>query len=401
MTLTVDSVETFIVRIPTRTDFRWNGLERPLGEVFVVRVHSGALVGYGETVPLPDWGGPSGAPFGETAQIDELVIHDLMAPQIVGRSADELGAILDRAGSAVIGYPYALGALDVALHDLVARGRGIPVYELLGGLHQAAIPIAHMIGLMPIEEAEQEVERSLSEGARAFQIKGGQDPRRDIALVRRLRVLAGDDVSLRVDANCGYGDWKQGVTVVRDLAEAGVDLVEQPVGTIDGLRRVTELSEVPIVADELCWSPADALSVVADGAADALSIYVAKAAGMRGAAAIARISAAAGLPHDLNGSLEAGIGNAASLHVAAASNAVLLPCVLPINGPEHDLPSQVFGRYFVDDLITNGFELADGAVMLGSEPGLGIEVDDEKLDALTVSRRVTHAHTTTDREVSL
>jgi len=391
MTLTLDSIETFTVRLPTRADVRWNGLDRPLGEVFVVRITSGSLVGYGETVPLPDWGGPSGAPFGETPSIDALVIHELVAPKLLGQDAEQLSGLLAAACAAVIGYPYALGALDVALHDLLARSREIPVYELLGGLRRNAIPIAHMIGLMPMDAAEREAGEALGEGCRAFQIKGGQDAAHDVELVGRLRVLAGPDVSLRLDANCGYGHWKHGLETVRRLADAGVDLVEQPADTVDGLRRITEQSSALIVADELCWSPADALALARDRSADVLSVYVAKAGGIAGAAAMTRIAAAANMPHDLNGSLEAGIGNAASLHVAAASDAELLPCVLPVNGPAHDLPSAVLGRYFTDDVVEAAFELVDGAVVVDDRPGLGIEVDHEKLERLAVAHRATHS----------
>ncbi|MGH2930031.1 MAG: mandelate racemase/muconate lactonizing enzyme family protein, partial [Solirubrobacteraceae bacterium] len=208
MTLTIDRIETLIVRLPTRADFRWNGLDRPLGEVFVVRVSSGPLCGWGETVPLADWGGPSGAPFGETPQIDQLVIHDLVAPHVLGEDADDLKRVRAQAGTAVIGYPYALAALDIALHDLVARSRAIPVYELLGGRRRTSVPIAHMIGLMPIGDAEHEAAGAIAEGCRAFQVKGGQDADRDVELIARLRELCGADICLRLDANCGYGDAK-------------------------------------------------------------------------------------------------------------------------------------------------------------------------------------------------
>src|SRR5581483_592822 len=93
MTVIIDQIDTFTVRLPTRADFRWNGLDRPLGEVFIVRVTSGSVVGWGETVPLPDWGGPNGAPFGETPQIDEIVVHDLVAPTVLGQDATELGRV--------------------------------------------------------------------------------------------------------------------------------------------------------------------------------------------------------------------------------------------------------------------------------------------------------------------
>ncbi|MGH2893429.1 MAG: mandelate racemase/muconate lactonizing enzyme family protein [Solirubrobacteraceae bacterium] len=394
MTITVDKIDTFTVRLPTRADFRWNGLDRPLGEVFVVRITSGSVVGWGETVPLPDWGGPSGAPFGETPRIDEIVLHDLVAPAVLGRDASDLRSVRAAAGASVIGYPYALGAFDVALHDLVARSHDVPVYELLGGRRRGTVPIAHMIGLMEITGAEREAAAALDEGCWAFQIKGGQDVDRDVELVGRLRALAGDGVSLRLDANCGYGDAKRGTEAVGRLADAGIDLVEQPVGGREDLRRVTERSSVPILADELCWSPADALALIADRVVDGLSVYVGKAGGMSGAAAVTQTAAAANMPHDLNGSLEAGIGNAANLHVAAASDAQLLPCVLPINGPTSDLPTTIFGRYFSDDIIRTGLTVADGAVVLGNGPGLGIEVDEEKLERYAVSHRTSDADAT-------
>lgn len=390
MTLTLDSIETLAVRIPTRADFRWNGLERPLGEVLIVRVTAGDAVGYGETVPLPDWGGPFGSPFGESTEIAEVVLHDLVAPQILARDASQLAEIRASARGAVLGYPYALGALDVALHDLVARSRGLPVYDLLGGRVRESVPVAHMIGLMDTASAIAEAEAALAEGCRAFQVKGGQNVAHDVDLVARLRTLAGPDVSLRLDANCGYGTPKEGIAAANALADAGVTLIEQPVGDLLALARVTERSPVPIVADEACWSPEDALAVAATRGADAVSVYVAKAGGLAGAATIAAIAAAARLPHDLNGSLEAGIGNAASLQVAVASNAVLLPCVIPVNGPADDLPTKTFGRYFIDDIIAAGMTVRDGALVVSDAPGLGVEVDEERLERFTTrSRRST------------
>jgi L-alanine-DL-glutamate epimerase-like enolase superfamily enzyme len=389
MSLPIESIETLVVQLPTRADFRWNGLSRPLGEVLVVRVRSGSMVGYGETVPLPDWGGPEGAPFGETPRIGEVVLHELVAPSLIGLDAERPGAQRAAARRAVIGYPYALAALDIALHDIRARNRGVPVYDLLGGRCRDSVPIAHMIGLMSLEAAHEEAVGALAEGCRAFQVKGGQDVRRDVELIERLRSLAGPDVSLRLDANCGYGDWKSAAAATRALADAGADLVEQPVGDHDALSRVTEASRIPIVADEACWSPQDALRLVRDRAADAFSIYVAKSGGFAEAMSVARIAAAAGLPHDLNGSLEAGIGNAASLQVAAASEATLLPSVLPINGPAHDLPTGTLGRYFVDDVVTEGMTVRDGAVVVSDAPGLGVDVDTEKLEAMSIRRRIT------------
>lgn len=387
--LPLESVETFVVRLPTRSDFRWNGLDRPLGETLVVRVTSGVFVGYGETVPLPDWSGPHGSPFGETPEIDELVLHELVAPRVIGRDAAAPAALRAAARTAVHGYPYATGALDVAVHDLLGRARGVPVFDLLGGRRRHEVVIAHMVGLGDLDDSVLEARNALDEGCRAFQVKGGQDVGRDVELIRRLREVAGPDVSLRLDANCGYGTPKAAIAAVRALADAGADMVEQPVADLDGLRRVTAAVPIPVVADEACWSASDAIAAIRHDAVDALSVYVGKAGGIAGAAAMTQVAAAACLPHDLNGSLEAGIGNLASLHVAVASDADLLPSVLPVNGPAGDLPTRTFGRYFLDDVITSGMKLGDGSVLLDDSPGLGIDVDETKLASMSVRHRRT------------
>jgi hypothetical protein len=62
-----------------------------------------------------------------------------------------------------------------------------------------------------------------------------------------------------------------------------------------------------------------------------------------------------------------------SLQVAVASDAKLLPCVLPINGPASALPTKTFGRYFMDDVIVDPLKVEDGAVVVSDKPGLGIE----------------------------
>ena len=101
------------------------------------------------------------------------------------------------------------------------------------------------------------------------------------------------------------------------------------------------------------------------------------------------IARAAGLPHDLNGALELGIGNAANLHVALASPAELLPCVIPVNAPEGANPTTTAGRYFTDDVVAQPFAYRDGALLANDEPGLGVEVDTEKVAHYRVSGQET------------
>jgi muconate cycloisomerase len=86
------------------------------------------------------------------------------------------------------------------------------------------------------------------------------------------------------------------------------------------------------------------------------------------------------LPCDVNGSLEGGVGNAANVHLATACPAITLPAVIPVTTPAGG-PDRTTGRYYTDDVVTEPFVFEDGLLHAPERPGLGIELDEEKLEA--------------------
>jgi len=383
----IERVETIVVRLPPRADFRWLSLSRPLGEFVLVKVDADGFEGWGEIVALRDWGDADGRRHGETPATVAAIVHDQLAPALIGRTLD-LGELAGALDVVVVGNPYAKALLDIALHDLVGRRAGLPVHALLGGAARRRIPVAHMLGIMPADEAADEAHKAIADGVRALQVKGGQDARRDVALIARLREELPAGTWLRLDANGGYTDDLLPHRVLAELAAAGADLVEQPVLGLGDLEAAHARSDVPVMADEACWTPADALLLAARRSVDALSLYVGKAGGLTRAREMASIARAAQLPHDLNGALELGIGNAANVALAAASPARLLPCVIPVNAPAGSPVTTTAGRYFEDDVIAAPFGYEDGAVLVSDAPGLGVEVDLEKVEHYAVDRRV-------------
>jgi muconate cycloisomerase len=85
------------------------------------------------------------------------------------------------------------------------------------------------------------------------------------------------------------------------------------------------------------------------------------------------------MPCDINGSIESAIGNAANTHFVLAHPAVSLASVIPISAPTGAHPYAVAGRYYEDDVISEAFEVRDGAILPLNRPGLGIEVDETRL----------------------
>jgi muconate cycloisomerase len=376
----IRSLQASAFRLPNRRSFKWAGLNLELGHFVLLRAQTDSgLIGYGEATPLPDWGGDFGRRSGESVATVISMINEIFAPALIGAdptAVTEARRIMDRL---VIGNSYAKCAVDIALHDLWGKSLGQPIYRLLGGKVRESVPVAHMIGLMSESDASAEASAAAADGIRALQIKGGVDVERDIRLVRALRRELGAGMTLRLDANQGYGAAKHARGVVGALADAGVDLVEQPTSGLVDLAEVTAHARVPIIADESCWDVADALEIVQHRAADCLSIYLAKAGGFVGARAVAAVAAARRLPCDVNGSIESAIGNAANLHFALAQPAVSLACVIPINAPQGAHPYVAAGRYYEDDVVSSPFAVAAGELLPLERPGLGIEVDEARL----------------------
>lgn len=382
----IRSIEASAFRLPNRRSFKWAGLQVELGNFVLVRAWTDdGLVGYGEATPLPDWGGDFGRRSGETLATVISMVNDIFAPALVGEDPTRVTAahrIMDRL---VVGNSYAKCAIDIALHDLWGKSVGQPIYRLLGGAVRDSVSVAHMIGLMQETEAAKEGIAAVADGVRALQIKGGVDAERDIRLVRTLRKELGSQVTLRLDANQGYGHAKEASRTVARLADAGVDLVEQPTVGLAFLSEVTAGATVPIIADESCWDIADALDVVRHRAADCISIYLAKAGGFAGARGVAAVAESQRIACDINGSIESAIGNAANTHFALAHSAITLASVIPISAPAGAHPCAVAGRYYEDDVLSEAFAVKDGAILPLNRPGLGIEVDEARLDKYRIA----------------
>jgi L-alanine-DL-glutamate epimerase-like enolase superfamily enzyme len=376
----IRSVEASAFRLPHRRSFKWAGLHVELGSFVLVRVTTDeGLIGYGEATPLPDWGGDFGRRSGETLSTVISMVNGIFEPALVGSDPTAVTSARQTMDRLVVGNNYAKCAVDIALHDLWGKSLGQPIYRLLGGAVRDSVPVAHMIGLMGESDAANEGVAAIADGVRTLQIKGGVDAERDIRLVGTLRRELGSGVTLRLDANQGYGHAKRARQVVARLADAGVDLVEQPTAGLAFLAEVTAAATVPIIADESCWDVSDALEVVRHRAADCLSLYLAKAGGFVGARSVAAVAEAQRMACDINGSIESAIGNAANTHFVLAHSAVSLASVIPVSAPAGKHPYKVAGRYYEDDVISEAFAVRDGAILPLNRPGLGIEVDEARL----------------------
>jgi muconate cycloisomerase len=374
-------LELMLVGLPTRRPHRWAGLRGPIGRYVLVRVRGeDGAEGWGETPCLPDWGGAYMRYYGETPQTVRHVLADLVLPALRDVDVDvfdipRVHQVMDRV---VKGHPYAKAALDIALHDLKGRALGVPVFDLLGGRVREWVAVGHSLGLMDVAAAADEARQVVGEGIRHIKVKGGPDPARDVRAVEAVRAAVGSAVEIRLDANQAY-TVPVAIRTLRAMEPCGLAFAEQPAEGIDELAAVARAVGVPLMADESAWTPRDVLHLREAGAARYVSLYVTKPGGLYRARQMAAVLEAAGMEADLGGSLEFGIANAANLHLAAASAAVTLPAIIPITTVQGKEQTQVAGRVYLDDVVTEPFLYRDGALRVPAGPGLGITVDPDKV----------------------
>jgi muconate cycloisomerase len=373
-------IETIPIRLPTRRVHQWASLTTPIGVYVVVKLHTDeGLVGLGEAPVLKDWGGDYGKYFGETPQTTVHIVNDILSPALKGqepRRFEVIHALMDRA---VKGYPYAKAAIDMALYDVSGKAMQVPAYQFLGGCVRDRVSIAHSLGLMEIEKAIDEALQAKSEGVKTIKLKGGVDPKRDVELVRRMRDALGPETKICVDANQGYPTPKIAIQVTKAMAGYGLLYMEQPVEGIDRMAAVAKRVDTPIMADESAWTPQDVLEIAQKNAADIISIYTTKPGGLFKAKKVAAVAEAAGMPCNVNGSVETGVGNAANIHLAASTGVVTFGCVVPVSTPKEKARQGIAGIYYQDDIIKEAFEFSDGDIVVPTEPGLGVELDEDKL----------------------
>jgi L-Ala-D/L-Glu epimerase len=296
---------------PSRLETAY-GAALPTRQHVIVEIGAAGVVGWGEASPLPEF-------TGETAMGIARALEKVYLPGILGRDPWEIAKILADLDRLLPGNPSAKAAIDMALHDLVGRLCGQPVYRLLGGPVRSEVSLGRAIGVAPPGVAVDLAREYVGAGFRTLKLKVGSDPKGDVARVRAVREALGPDVALRLDANQGY-DVETALWVLGQLEASGLEYVEQPLPARDlaGLRILRRRTSVRLMADEGLLSAPDALILAAERLVDVFSIKLIKTGGLLRARKIAAIAEGAGIDCVVSSPYETQIGAAAGLHLAVS-----------------------------------------------------------------------------------
>ncbi|OIB58938.1 mandelate racemase/muconate lactonizing enzyme family protein [Natrialba sp. SSL1] len=339
----------------------------------VVRLETDAgIPGYGEIAPKAAW------PHGLTQGACTDLINDTLASTVEGRRVNRIARIVDDLEAQLSGETFPIYGIDVALHDALGKRVEVPVYELLGGPKnlRREFPLHYSIGIMEADKMAADATTAAEKGFTAFKVKvGGSDHEAELAGIEAIAEVV-PDARIRIDANQGWYP-EEAIRKIRelDVAADGLELVEQPVAydSRDGLRRVREAVDPPILADESAFSPRDVADLARHEATDIINIKLAKTGGLHRGKDVATVAGAHSLTCFMGSMVELGIGAAASAH-------------LTISTPRITYPTGVMNQYVEDTLIKNdGQWEVDGPTFTVPEiPGLGVEPDHEAIERLRV-----------------
>src|SRR5439155_15042046 len=298
-------------------------------------------------------------------------ITEYIAPQLVGKDPRDITAARRAMDFIIKLNPFTKAAVEMALWDVAGKAAGVPVYQLLGGKVRDRVRIKLVVWARDLPGSRKMAEEHLKLGVTCVKVKTGLDPESDIARVRAVREVAGPNIPLTIDSNCGW-TIQQAKYCLRQLADVNLLLAEQPIPAGDpaALAELRRDTPVPIMADESVFTLQDAWLLTAHWAADIFSVYPGKHGGIAATAEIVAVAKAAGLRCAIGSNLELGVGTAAMLHVAAA-----LPEV-----DTDSYPADTIGPFYHEgDLITKPLDLGPPHAKVPEQPGLGVELDEGQL----------------------
>lgn len=354
--------EVFAAPIPFVRPFRQaKGLITQSETVFVRLEDAEGRVGWGEGYNVVIIYGR------DHKAIYSAVANNLLAV-VKGRTPIEVSGLVNAMDSTLPDNYDAKCAVEMALYDLLGKQLGVSLSELLGGRNSDEVPV---VGALPMKSPEVEAAAArsyVSKGFKHLKLKVGEahNWQIDVERILSVREAVGDDISMVADANANY-DRRVALQVLSATEEAQLDHFEQPLqrNDIDGMAWLAANTSTPIAADESLHQLRDAMQIHKANAASAYILKLIKQGGIYRCRQMAEFASAVGVTVHMSGGTETSLAAAALLHLRAT-----MPSVR--GGVEY---------LFVlkEDVTTRSLAIGpQTAVPTG--PGLGVEVDRNKLD---------------------
>lgn len=381
-TTRIERIDLFPVRYPMTGYFKF--FSDPRGSAgraaIIVRVATDdGHVGWGQSVPIAQWSY-------ETFETAFIALRDYYKPVLLGRDPTDIEGAHAAMDAAIApgfstGMPIARAGVDIALHDLTGKLRGLSLAQLWlsppssplgeragvrGRPPLRTLTLSWTLNVTRLEDVPAVMETGQSRGYRHFNIKVAPDPDFDVALAKSVRKLA-PDCFLWADANCGY-DPATALAAAPRLADAGVDVLEAPLrpNRIRGYQALKKQGALPILMDEGVSSPVELEEFIHLNMLDGMAMKPARCGGLLSNRRQIELCLEHGLLWLGSGLTDPDISLAAMIGLYAAYH---LDKPAALNGPQ----------FLTADVLEQPLRVENGQIHVPDGPGLGITVSEEKV----------------------
>ena len=322
---------------------------------------------------------------GETAEHIESCLR-AYDRALRGRDADNFAlahhAMEGTVSGGMPGGRTARSGVDMALYDLVGKARGVPVHALLGGAYRREFEMLTNLYFKSPDTMAAGCEEFVRRGFKGLKVKVGDvvlsrgwsraNIEVELEKLKAALAVVPSGVMVDADANQAWNSAKLTLALLRRFEEHDNLSIEQPLPYADlhGAAFVRAHTAVPVILDESVWSPQAMMHLVEMGACDRIVMKLNRVGGFFPALQIVSICEAAGIGISVDTNPYTLIGDTAVCHMAAA-----IRNPYPVDCEGH----VSFLSVGDDQLFRGGVEIAGGVARLSDAPGLGVDVDWDRL----------------------
>ncbi|WP_180171992.1 muconate/chloromuconate family cycloisomerase [Acinetobacter sp. YH12023] len=363
------SIETLLVEIPTIRPHKMAVATMQKQTLVLIKITTeDGYIGWGEATTI------GGLGYGEESpESIRTNIETYFSPLLKTLTGLNVAQTMQAIKRNINGNRFAKCAIQTALLDILAQRLNLPLSEVLGGRLRDSLPVLWVLASGNTEKDIAEAKKMIAtKRHNIFKLKIGSRPvEADVEHVLAIKKALGADISIRVDVNRAWSEL-DAIKGIQLLQDGGVDLIEQPcaIDNIDAMRRLTRRFDIAIMADESLMGPQTAYQLARHNSASVFAVKVAQSGGLIEGCEVSKIAKLAGI--DLYGGtmLEGPVGTIASAHAFSTFDNLAYG-------------TELFGPLLLtEEILKNPLQYQDFELKIPTTAGLGIEIDENKIDDL-------------------